>query len=287
MQLLTSVELQQSLSHHPCLNEIEQWVHDFLAKPHPKLGRSGPVCPFLPHALRSNTVHFGTIATEGRGVDELTELVKGYCDTFLELEPKTGRLAVYKSILLVFPDLTAEEAPDVVDVIQQRLKPLFVEQGLMIGEFHSRNESPGLHNPNFRPLRSPIPMLAIRFMAASDLPFLSRTTDDPAVRLSYLQAYVKRMGQEPHAARSLAYAQEAIAIAKAELGHGEAELGNNEVELGNSPIGTEPVSKCPMRPIFNTFKAIAHQIKTVGRWAVGLAQWSLATASFIGMVGGR
>ncbi|MEB3232526.1 MAG: hypothetical protein VKJ64_16065 [Leptolyngbyaceae bacterium] len=261
MQLLTSADLHQSSSHHPCLNEIEQWVHNFLGQPHPELGRSGAVCPFVPRALRSNTVYLGAVETSGQSVDTLTQLVQDYCNTFLALEPKTGPSAVYKSILLVFPDVTEEEAPEIVDVIQKRLKPLFVDQGLMIGEFHSRNESPGLHNPDFRPLRSPIPMLAIRFMASSDLPFLSRTTDDPALRLRYLQAYVTRMSGEHHAAKSLVYAQEAIALAEAEL-RGET-------------VVAAPAKTCPMRPIFNAFKAIAQQVKGIGRWVSNLIPWPL------------
>ena len=32
------------------------WIRRFLAKPHPELGRSGPVCPFTPLALELDTI---------------------------------------------------------------------------------------------------------------------------------------------------------------------------------------------------------------------------------------
>ena len=48
----------------------------------------------------------------------------------------------------------------------------------MIGEFHSAPPAKaGLHNPDFRPLYSPIPLLAIRNMVATDYPFLKSDQD--------------------------------------------------------------------------------------------------------------
>lgn len=52
------------------------------------------------------------------------------------------------------------------------MKPSFVEAGMMLGEFYSENESPGLYNPDFRPLRSPIPLFVYRRLVPNDLVFL-------------------------------------------------------------------------------------------------------------------
>jgi hypothetical protein len=148
---------------------------------------------------------------------QLEDVVKHYRDLFLELEPQQGELAFYKAIMLVFPDVAEEEASELIDRVQQKLKPFFVEAGLMIGEFHQRNESPGLHNPNFRPLRSPIPMLAIRFMTESDLPFLDRLTDEPQLRVRYLKAYLERLGTVVKDDKKLSNARKALALAQAQL----------------------------------------------------------------------
>jgi hypothetical protein len=213
----------ENLQHEdlPYLREIAAWSKEFLAKPHPQLGRPGPVCPFLPRALKVNTIQLGVIRTQGLTPLEIEAMVRQYRDSFLALEPSHGDLAMYKAIMLIFPDLQAETDACLVDQIQQRLKPFFVEEGLMIGEFHQWNQTPGLHNDKFYPLRSPLPMLAIRFMVESDLPFLDRLCDDPEVRSHYLKAYLKRMdvsleGQKRYQAQqALIYAQSQIEQAHA------------------------------------------------------------------------
>ena len=45
---------------------------------------------------------------------------------------------------------------------------MFVERGLMIGEFHSANNATGLRNSSFYPLRTPYPCLAVRHMVPGD-----------------------------------------------------------------------------------------------------------------------
>ncbi|MUL38292.1 DUF6875 domain-containing protein [Gloeocapsopsis dulcis] len=92
--------------------------------------------------------------------------------------------------MLIFPDISTETAFKLIDGAQRHLKPFFVEAGLMLGEFHKQNNSPGLRNPNFRPLRSPIPMLGIRFMVESDLSFLNDLNSEPSLRTKYFEAYL-------------------------------------------------------------------------------------------------
>ena len=58
-------------------------------------------------------------------------------------------------------------------LLQAALKEEFVSRGLMLGEFHLLNNASGLHNPDFFPLRTVCPALAIRHMVPSDLVFLS------------------------------------------------------------------------------------------------------------------
>lgn len=223
MHLYTPVELEQlqpDLDELPYFNEIIEWVKTFLAKPHPELGRSGAVCPFVPRALKLNTIRLAVIRTKNLKPDQIEEIVKHYREVFLELEPKQADLVFYKAIMLVFPDVSEAEAFELIDSVQQKLKPLFVESGLMLGEFHPRNQAPGLHNPDFRPLRSPVPMLAIRFMAESDLPFLDRITDDPEIRVRYLEAYLQQLTAVIKDRTKLNQAQTALALAQAQLKQG-------------------------------------------------------------------
>ncbi len=215
MQLMTPSQLKEYVAASSSLVKTTEWIENFLAKPHAELGRVGLVCPFVPRSLKLETIQLVEISMNGMNQADLEELVKEYRQTFLEQLPQQGKLAIYKALLLVFSDLPDDQC-HVIDQVQKTLKPFFVEKGLMLGEFHRFNQSPGLHNPNFRPLQSPVPMLAIRFMTESDLPFLSRVTDSPQLRVQYLEAYLEQMativagGKLTEARRALAEARRTV-----------------------------------------------------------------------------
>jgi hypothetical protein len=80
---------------------------------------------------------------------------------------------------------STEQIP-ILDALQARLKERFVREGLMVGQFHPQCEQGGLWNTDFRPLRAPIPLLAIRQMVTSDLPFL---LGSPAHVSAYLHRF--------------------------------------------------------------------------------------------------
>lgn len=216
MKLYTPFELEQLQQDLPCLTETMQWVQNFLARKHPDLGRPGPVCPFVPQALKTNTIRLAVVQAKSLNIQQIEELVLDYRDAFLEIEPTQKEAALNKAFLIVFPDISIEDTTTLIDGIQQKLKPLFVQQGLMLGEFHKRNESPGLHNPHFRPLQSPIPMLAIRFMVESDLPFLE-TADNPHLRIKYLEAYLRLFANDFKDANKLNRAAEILVLTKKQL----------------------------------------------------------------------
>ncbi|WP_448269002.1 DUF6875 domain-containing protein [Nostoc sp. DSM 114159] len=218
MQLYTTREIEQLQQHEDlsALNEIMKWVKTFLGRPHPDLGRPGAVCPFVPYSLKSNSIRLAVIHTKDLYPGELEEIVGRYRDIFLQIDVKEQELAINRAFLLIFPDIHIEDASKVIDSVQQKLKPLFVESGLMIGEFHKRNESPGLHNPNFRPLRSPIPLLAIRFMVEADLPFLQNPAD-PHLRIRYLEAYLKNFEHKFTDEIKFKNARQSLALAKEQI----------------------------------------------------------------------
>ena len=165
------------------------WIRDFVAKPHPGLGRHGSVCPFLPRALRDDSVMFRTISGTDMGETKLDAIIKQHAELFLKTEPTKGNARLNKTIVLVFSGLPDEDAGVIIESAHRRLKPYFVEQGLMLGEFHKNHQGQGVHNKNFRPLQSPLPLLVIRYMVPSDLAFLDRETDPLDMRQRFVQAY--------------------------------------------------------------------------------------------------
>lgn len=175
---------------------VLKWLREFIARPHPQLGRAGSICPFVPHSLRMDSIWIAEIAEEELSVERISGIITAYRNVFLETEPTIGAEAKNKAFLFTFPSLVPRgaEGAALIDRVQQRLKPYFVEKGTMLGEFHATNESPGLRNPAFRPLRSPVPMLAIRHMVESDLPFMTRETYTPKERSVFLRSYLFSLG---------------------------------------------------------------------------------------------
>lgn len=165
------------------------WIQNFVAKAHPELGRSGPVCPFLPRALRDNSLSFRTIDANDLSAEALDELVRQYASIFLAMQPNSGKARLNKTIVLIFQGIADEDASAVIEAAHGRLKPFFVERGLMLGEFHKTHQAPGVHNVNFRPLQSPLPLLVIRYMVPSDLQFLDRDAYAPELRESFVRSY--------------------------------------------------------------------------------------------------
>jgi hypothetical protein len=244
MHLYTPADLDQLHRDLPHFRKTTEWLRSFLAQPHPDLGRSGSICPFLPDALQLNTIQLSTIRTQGVDQQIVEDTVRQYRDVFLELEPQNGEHALYKALLLLFPDVSEPEAPTLIDGIQQKLKPFFVEAGLMIGEFHPWSNSSGLHNPNFYPLRSPVPMLAIRFMTESDLPFMHRATDQPHLRVRYLEAYLQHLNPVIVNTTKLVKAQEALA---------QAQLEQANMQSGEQSNPSQSIRKCPFAHLAKVF----------------------------------
>jgi hypothetical protein len=171
---------------------ILRWLREFIGRPHPNLGRAGPICPFVPGSLQLDTIWIAEIGDADLSFDALAAIVDDYRTRFLATEPASGPDATNKAFLIGFPHLVADTA--VIDRVQHALKYSFVEKGMMLGEFHASNDSPGLRNPDFRPLRSPIPMLAIRHMVDSDLPFMAHEKYTPNERSAFLRSYLFRLG---------------------------------------------------------------------------------------------
>jgi len=173
------------------------YVREFLAKPNPNLGRKGPTCPFVPKSLQLDSIYMSVLGKERVGtITDLDRLLLSAMETFKQLEPSSGPKASYKAIILIFPDLEPSEVPAMIDGTQKRLKPVFVEEGLMLGEFHLRNNATGLHNDHFYPLRTPYPCLAIRHMVPSDIVFLNPVEFPAEVRARMISTYVNKFGDK-------------------------------------------------------------------------------------------
>ena len=146
---------------------VIDWFENFLAKPHPHLGREGHICPYIQNAVKANSIWIANI-DEVASPKQIEKFISD-CIYFFRALPKTNpKDDLLNCLLIIFPANGGESVFELIDNIQSKLKPHFVKEGLMIGEFYKSNTKSGLHNSNFHPLQSPIPMLAIRNIVESD-----------------------------------------------------------------------------------------------------------------------
>lgn len=180
--------LEESTSaKHPALSAIAGWAKDYLCRPHPELGRTGPVCPFVPGALQKKLLFATVYENEQLDKERMKTILLDEMKRFIELEPTSGNEAQFKALMVLFPGIPVKQARAQIDSAQIELQKYFVPNGLMVGEFHAGPpQKSGLWNTEFRPLHSPVPMLVIRHMVPTDILFLK---DDPDLFLGYLKIY--------------------------------------------------------------------------------------------------
>lgn len=151
----------------PELARVLAWARSYLVSPSPDLGRKGPVCPYTQPALQRDLFYLAT--STGTDVQDAVAYLRTWYETTASVMPAADRELL--TVLLVLPHLDPVD-PTPLDDLQREAKDDFVSNGLMIGQFHPTCEAAGLWNPHFRPLRAPIPLLAIRKLVVFDLPFL-------------------------------------------------------------------------------------------------------------------
>jgi hypothetical protein len=167
-----------------------QWITEFVVNPHPELGREGDVCPFMKKAMLQDYVLLRSFDAR-LGDERMCDFVREMRDTLLAMsEAKVGKLdRSYLTSVMVPYGLEEIEMRHQMERVHTVLKPEFVELGLMLGEFWPGHVGPGLHNKDFRPLSSPLVMLAIRHMVQTDVAFLSQPEIPLQQQLIYLAHY--------------------------------------------------------------------------------------------------
>lgn len=168
----------------PELAEVLAWARSYLVSPHPDLGRSGPVCPYTRPSLNRGQFHLASSTTTD--VQEAVDSLRAWYTTRTATAPSPDRDLL--TVLLVLPHVDPVD-PKPLDDLQRVAKDDFVDNGLMIGQFHPTCETPGLWNPDFPALRAPVPLLAIRKLVVFDLPFLME-------RRNHLESFLRRFAPE-------------------------------------------------------------------------------------------
>lgn len=174
-----SISFEEALTDE-CFSRILNWIESFLCAPNTELGRLGDVCPFAKTAVLKRSIEF--YWNHSSSIQCLSDDIEVHREEFLQ---SGGGNDIYRCRIIV-PDLL-HEASSAIETVQKQLKPAFVEQHLMIGQFFPDCAEPGLRNKAFRPLQTPVPLIAIRNMVPTDIAFLYGNEQ-------YVSAYMKKFG---------------------------------------------------------------------------------------------
>jgi hypothetical protein len=158
------------------LGLADAWLREYVAVADRRVGRSGPVCPFMPRALDQQAVESRIRydingSSEQELVDELGAEISEFGSTG---RPSRKSGVLLDSRLIVMPHL-GPEGWERLDAAYEHLKGFAVELGLMVGQFHPRCDERAVRNSDFRVSVAPVAMLAIRHMAPHDILFLHRS----------------------------------------------------------------------------------------------------------------
>jgi hypothetical protein len=164
---------------------IGQWVTSYLMTSHPDLGRPGEVCPFTSRAYQLDTIRIGVSFAHSRDGTVIRQTMRDCLRQFASIACDETTTQ-FRTVIVGFPNLTDQEGVAALRAAQRRLTLRCLWDGLMIGRFHPASEDEGLWNPEFRPMRAPIPLLAVRHLVRNDAPFALR---HPALLASYLCRY--------------------------------------------------------------------------------------------------
>ncbi|NJQ08642.1 DUF6875 domain-containing protein [Streptomyces lonarensis] len=165
---------------------LTDWLAEYVAEPHPELGRPGAVCPFVRPAQRAHCLELVRVRWPADGdVAQLVRLTQRLMDRFEARLPQSPNPAL-ASVICVF-DGMRPESYHLVDEAHARIKGAAVARGMMLGQLHPDCPAAAARNPAFPVNRAPVPMMAVRRMAFHDILFLHR---DPV----WFETYRARFG---------------------------------------------------------------------------------------------
>jgi hypothetical protein len=165
--------------------QVKAWTRHFLMSDHPQLGRDGNVCPFTALGARLNTLRFGASDANAHEGDCIRRQLLGAFAQFDEI-PFAEKTGVYRAILIAFPACVGADGLATLSRVQKGLRLASFLRARMIGVFHPQTEERGLWNEQFRPLRSSVPLVAIRCLVAADAAFVLR---HPLLAPAYLSNF--------------------------------------------------------------------------------------------------
>lgn len=155
------------------LAQLAGWLNDSPMSAHADLGRSGAVCPFARKAAHLRTLRVGVHDAYPHEEDRVFADIRASFADLAQI-PEPGGAERLGTIVYGFPNCAGEQGIAMLARVYRRHKYYTLARSRMIAFFHAGSDTHGLWNPDFRPMRAPIPVLSTRFLTEHDAIFASR-----------------------------------------------------------------------------------------------------------------
>ncbi|MEU9670524.1 DUF6875 domain-containing protein [Streptomyces bobili] len=172
---------------HPLPELVRTWIEDFVAAPHPQLGRPGAICPTLPFILARQQLYWGSIdyAAVGSGA---TPPARALTVLFGQALAGAARIIAesgdtYRTaVVWVIESAPPHTHRSVIEPAFQSIRSESIAAGIMIGCFHPYRRRRSRVQPDLVTMRSPVPMIAMRRLLRGDL---ESVRDEPESRRAF------------------------------------------------------------------------------------------------------
>jgi len=171
------------------------WLAGFIMRPHAELGRRGAVCPFTKPVHDEGSLVFCTWDVKELPFEVFLSILERLPTLYHRLfacAPGKSRLF---SVCIFLNGLKEDQYSKYIDEAHSMSKPVFMEAGLMIGEFHPLSMTKGVHSKSFLPMRSSRPAFVVRAITPHDVIFIDRDDSPAEVRLRELLDYKLWVGE--------------------------------------------------------------------------------------------
>jgi hypothetical protein len=157
------------------LGRILEWLRGYIAQPDPRLGRPGPLCPFVGPAVDADAILLCVAAgVTDPLAPECRLMVRALADRLLDDRDTVATAA--KAIVLALPGVEPDATP-ALDTLHGLVKDELMADGLLLGQFHDRCEVPAARNARFAVQTSAVPLLVLRPLTLHDVLFLHTDPD--------------------------------------------------------------------------------------------------------------
>jgi hypothetical protein len=170
---LFSYDEARSVAPGETLAVLADWLTSYPMNGHPELGRTGSVCPFVKKAALIDTLRIGVSGAGPEDEDAVFALIRGSFSLMKRFPAPPGKKRL-GTIVYGFPNCASPEGLAMLEQVYRRHKYYTLVRFLMIAFFHPGCETHGLWNPDFRPMRAPIPILAVRYLIEQDAVFAAK-----------------------------------------------------------------------------------------------------------------